>query len=179
MQSFVRAVAALSRACGLVAGALIVASILVIAQMVILRYGFQQATIWQTEFVIYSLIATTLIGSPYVMLRRGHVNMDIIVLSVGAKMRFRLAVVADLIGIAFCGLIFVLAIEFWHEAWAKDWHSDTLWRIPLWIPYAALPLGMGILTLQVIANFISVLRGWTPPFGLEPGKPADLEETPS
>jgi TRAP-type C4-dicarboxylate transport system permease small subunit len=176
MQAYVRFVAILSHACGLIAGALIVASILVITQMVVLRYGFQWATIWQTEFVIYALIATTLIGSPYVMLRRGHVNMDILVLSAGQGTRLRLAIIADLIGIAFCGLIFVLGTLFWHEAWAKDWHSDTLWRIPLWIPYAALPLGMGVLTLQVIANLVSVVCRWSPPFGLEPTMPADLRE---
>ncbi len=179
MQAFVRAVAAVSRACGYLAGVLIVASILVITQMVVLRYGFQRPTIWQTEFVIYSLVATTLIGAPYVMLRRGHVNMDILVLSAGPRARLRLAIIADLIGIAFCGLIFILAINFWHEAWAKDWHSDTVWRAPLWIPYAALPLGMGVLTLQIVANLISVLYGWIPPFGIQSALAGDGEDVPA
>lgn len=166
MRAFVQTVAFLSRLCGAIAAALIVASIAVITQMVVLRYGLQQPTIWQTEFVIYALIATTLIGSPYVMLRRGHVNMDIVILNAGPTARLQLAILADVIALAFCGLIFVLGAEFWYEAWAKGWRSDTLTRTPLWIPYAALPLGMGILTLQVIANLISVLCGWAPPFGL-------------
>lgn len=176
MRAFVSIVALLSRACGVLAGALIIASIAVITQMVVLRYGLKQPTIWQTEVVIYALIATTLIGSPYVMLHRGHVNMDILVLSAGPAARLSLAVVADLIAIAFCGLIFFLGVEFWHEAWIKDWRSDTLTRTPLWIPYAALPLGMGILTLQVIANLICVLRGWASPFGLAAGEGGEREE---
>jgi TRAP-type C4-dicarboxylate transport system permease small subunit len=176
VHAFVWTAALLSRACGAIAGALIVASIAVITQMVVLRYGLKQPTIWQTEVVIYALIATTLIGSPYVMLRRGHVNMDIVVLSAGPAARLSLAVVADLIAIAFCGLIFFLGVEFWYEAWAKGWRSDTLTRTPLWIPYAALPLGMGILTLQIIANLICVLQGWASPFGLAESEEGGREE---
>jgi TRAP-type C4-dicarboxylate transport system permease small subunit len=178
MRAFVRVVAALSCACGVLAGALIAISIAVITYMVVVRYGFQRPTIWQTEFVIYALIATTLLGSPYVMLRRGHVNMDIIVQSVGGRTRQQLAVLADLIGIAFCGLLFVLGIDFWHEAWVKNWHSDTIWRVPLWIPYAALPLGMGVLTLQVIANLLTLLLGWSRPFSGEEVAPERREVRP-
>lgn len=166
MQTFVRVTAALSRACGVIAAALIVLSIVVIAQMVTLRYGLGRPTIWQTELVIYALVATTLIGSPYVLLHRGHVNMDIVVLWAGPRLRFWLAVAADLISLAFCLIVFVYGAMFWHEAWSRDWHSDTLWRVPLWIPYASLPLGFGVLTLQLLAQFLCLLSGQSAPFGM-------------
>lgn len=166
MDALVRVVAALSRACGVVAGALITASVLVICQMVVLRYGFARPTIWQTEFVVYALIATTLIGSPYVMLHRGHVNMDIVVLGAGPRLRFRLAVAADLISLAFCLIVTVYGAAFWYEAWSRNWHSETLWRVPLWIPYLSLPVGMGLLTLQIATGFACLVTGRIRPFGL-------------
>ena len=35
-------------------------------------------TIWQTDFVTYSLVAATFIGSPFVLMTRGHVNVDVL-----------------------------------------------------------------------------------------------------
>lgn len=168
MDLFVRLVAQASRATGVIAAALIVVSVIVVCHMVAARYFFGHPTTWQTEFVVYSLIATTLIGSPYVLLHRGHVNMDIVVLYSGQRVRFWLAVVADAISLAFCALLFVYGLMFWHEAWAGDWHSDTVTRTPLWIPYLALPLGMGLLTLQLGADLLCLLTGRTQPFGLPP-----------
>lgn len=168
MDGFVRVIAFLSRTSGVIAAALIVVSVFVVCQMVVSRYFFGLATTWQTEFVIYALIATTLVGSPYVMLHRGHVNMDIVVLYSGQRTRFVMAVIADTISIVFCGLIFYYGLHFWHEAWANDWHSDTVTRVPLWIPYLSLPLGMGLVTLQLIADLGCLLTGRTRPFGLPP-----------
>ena len=50
----------------------------VVCQMVFVRYVLNQTTIWQTDFVTYSLVAATFIGSPYVLLTRGHVNVDVL-----------------------------------------------------------------------------------------------------
>ncbi len=119
METFARGVAMLSRTCGVVAGALIVVSVLVITDMVVLRYGFGEPTIWQTEFVIYALVATTLLGSPYVLLHRGHVNMDIVVLAAAPRLRFWMAVIADLLSLGFCLTLTLYGVAFWHEAWSS------------------------------------------------------------
>ena len=58
---------------------------LVVCQMVFVRYVLNQNTIWQTDFVTYSLIAATFIGSPYVLLTRGHVNVDVLPLYLGPR----------------------------------------------------------------------------------------------
>ena len=166
MDRFIRSVALLSQICGFIAATLILVSIGVVTHMVVMRYYFGQPTIWQTEFVIYALIASTLLGSPYVALHRGHVNMDIVPIYVGQRVRFWLALVASLGSLCFCMLLTWYGAHFWHEAWSKNWHSDTLWRVPLWIPYLPLPVGMGILSLQFVADILSLVTGRTLPFGL-------------
>ena len=45
--------------------------------------------------------------------------------------------------------------------------SDTMWRARLWIPYGAMPVGLGILTLQYVADLLNLLTGREPPFGIE------------
>ena len=51
--------------------------------MVFVRYVLNQNTIWQTDFVTFSLVAATFIGSPYLLLTRGHVNVDVLPLYLG------------------------------------------------------------------------------------------------
>ena len=37
---------------------------------------------------------------------------------------------------AFVLVMSVLGYNFWYEAWAENWHSNTVWRERLWIPYS-------------------------------------------
>jgi TRAP-type C4-dicarboxylate transport system permease small subunit len=173
MDRFIRAVAALSRACGVAAALLIAVSVLVIVHMVASRYLLRLPTIWQTEFVSYSIIAATLIGSPYVLLHRGHVNMDILPLYLERRARWWLALIAEAMSLGFVLLLFWYGIRLWHEAWANDWHSDTVWRVPLWIAYLSLPVGMGLLALQYVAEIIALVSGRALPFGLPPKRGAE------
>lgn len=166
MDRFIAAVAVLSRACGVFAGLLILASVFVVCHMVAMRYFLGRPTIWQTEFVIYAVIASTLVGAPYVLLTRGHVNMDILPLYAGPALRFALALAAGLLSLAFCLVLVWYGTAYWLEVWREGWHSDTIWRVPLWIPYAALPVGMGVLSLQYVADLAALLTGRAAPFGL-------------
>lgn len=46
--------------------------------MVVVRYVLGTSTIWQNEFVTFAVVAATLFGSPYVLLTKGHVNVDLL-----------------------------------------------------------------------------------------------------
>ncbi len=46
--------------------------------MIFVRAVLNRSTIWQTEAVIYLMIAATLIGLPYVQKLRGHVGVDLV-----------------------------------------------------------------------------------------------------
>src|SRR3546814_21180974 len=70
MQHFVTIVKMLSRISGVVSTLLILLSIIVVCQMIFQRQVLGQSTIWQTEFVIFSLIAATFVGAPYVQIGR-------------------------------------------------------------------------------------------------------------
>ena len=55
--------------------------------MVFIRYVLNENTIWQTDFVTFSLVAATFIGAPYLLLTRGHVNVDVLPLYLGPNAR--------------------------------------------------------------------------------------------
>ena len=163
---FITAVAGLSRACGVLAASLLLAAVAVICHLVFVRYVLAQSAIWQHEFVTFSLIGATFLGSPYVLLTRGHVNVDLVPFALPDRARFGLAVLAQLLALAFCVVLTWTGVEFWLKAWFGDWHAESVWRPPLWIPYAALPVGMGLLSLQVLAGLVALLTRREAPFGI-------------
>src|ERR671911_1137720 len=126
MDAFIRGVRLLSQLCGIVAAALTALAVIVVCHMVFIRYVLNDNTIWQTDFVTFSLVAATFIGGPYVLLTKGHVNVDVLPLYVGPRARWWLALFAITISFAFALIMTVLTFQFWHEAWSNNWRSDSM-----------------------------------------------------
>jgi len=167
MKLFIRAVTLISQICGIFAGTLIAAAVVIVCQMVFLRYVLNETTIWQTDFVTYSLIAATFIGAPFVLLTRGHVNVDVLPIYLAPRPRFWLALFAAGLALAFCLTLTVLTFLFFKEAWDNNWVSDTMWRARLWIPYGSMPIGLGVMSLQYVVDIIKLLNGDDLPFGID------------
>ncbi len=164
---FLRAVAAISTVAGWCSAAMIVAAVAITCQMIFVRFVLNGSTVWQTEAVIYLVIAATLVGLPYVQRLRGHVNVDLVPLSLKPRARFFLALITLSISILIVGIMLFYGFEYWHFAWDRGWRSDTVWGVRLWIPYLSLPVGFGLLLLQLVADLVAVITRVDRPFGLE------------
>ncbi|MGI9450581.1 MAG: TRAP transporter small permease [Geminicoccaceae bacterium] len=162
MPLLINAIRGLSTLGGIVAVCLLLLALFSVCHLVFVRYVLGASAIWQHEVVSFSLIGSTFIGAPYVLMTKGHVNVDLLDHYVGAHGQRALAILASLVTIGFCGLIAFLSYGWWWEAWAGDWHNETVWAPPLWIPYAAMPIGMTLMTLQAIADLLAA-RGVTGP----------------
>lgn len=175
MEAFIKAVKAVSRACGVIAAGLIALGVFVVSEMVFERSVLGTSTVWQTDFVTNCVVAATFIGSPYVLMTRGHVNVDVLPFHMGPRLRYWLALFTILLAMAFVVVMAVLAFELWHQAWAENWRSNTVWRERLWIPYAAMPAGLGLLFAQYVVELVCLVTGREPPFGIKSAVPADPE----
>src|SRR5450631_1178153 len=173
MDAYIRAVTFLSRVAGVIAALFIAAAVLVICDIVVERYIMNLTTIWQLDVVGYTVVAATFIGSAYVLMTKGHVNVEILPLYLPARARYWLALITMLVGFAFCVVLWFLCTKFWYEAWSEGWRSNTVWRARLWIPYLSMPIGLGLLVLQYIVDLINVATGRTLPFGLKPHETAE------
>lgn len=173
LDTYVAVVSALSRFAGVIAACLIGLAVLVVCDMVIERYLLNRTTVWQIDVVTYSIVAATFIGSPYVLMLRGHVNVDVLPLHLGPRARYWLDLVTSGVALCFCVVLFVLCSRFWYQAYAESWLSNTVWRARLWIPYLSMPIGLGVLVLQYVAGLLCVATGRSPPFGIRRGEQAD------
>jgi TRAP-type C4-dicarboxylate transport system permease small subunit len=178
MDAFIKIVKTVSLACGVFAAGLIVLGVFIVCEMVFERSVLGTNTIWQGDFVTNCLIAATFVGSPYVLMTRGHVNVDVLPLHLGPRYRYWLALFSILLGMTFVLLMAGLSFDFWHEAWAHNWRSNTVWRERLWIPYAAMPVGLVLLACQYVVELISVVTRREPPFGIKAGAPYHGEAGP-
>ena len=147
---FVRAVQNISSVAGWCSALMILAAVFITFQMIFIRFVLNGSTVWQTEYVVFLVIAATLIGLPFVQCQRGHVNVDLIPLALRGKARFALAFVTLTLSIGITGIMLFYGYEHWHFAWARGWTSDTVTAVPLWVPYLSF-----LAPLLVFAQFLS------------------------
>ncbi|ASJ70350.1 hypothetical protein IMCC3135_01155 [Granulosicoccus antarcticus IMCC3135] len=138
---------------------MILIAVLLTCQMIWVRKINNASTVWQTETVIYLMIAATLIGLPYVQRARGHVSVDLLPLLLPAKAAKALSMVTLVAAIGVMGIMFFYGLELWLVTWEKGWRSETVWGPRLWIPYLAMPVGFGLFILQLIADLVAVATG--------------------
>ena len=157
MIAFIRFIHSLSKLCGIISTTLIASAVLVTTQMVIVRYLFKMSTVWQTEYVIFSLAAATFIGAPYVLMKKGHVNVDLIPYYLNQKGKNILAIAAAILALIFLLVLFYSSVQLTNHAWVKNIKTPTIWSFPMWKVYIFLPIGMGIMILQYLADILSII----------------------
>jgi TRAP-type C4-dicarboxylate transport system permease small subunit len=167
LYKFIDVVSKLSTLSGWISAAMIVAAVFITCQMIFVRAVLNLSTIWQTEAVVYLMIAATLMGLSYVQLLRGHVNVDLIPIMLTNAWRKYLFIFTISCSSIIVFTMLIYGYEHWHIAYESSWKSDTVWGVRLWIPYLALPVGFLLLFLQLIADIVAVVVGKDKPFGLE------------
>lgn len=159
MAFFISSINALSRLFGVVAAILVGLAIIVVCQMVVMRYFLNASTVWQTEFVTYSIVAATFVGSPYVLFVKGHVNVDLLPHYLSGSAKKLMAIVASLLALVFCAVLAWQSYDLFMESFEGGWVTDTVWELPLWITYLPMVWGMGLLCLQYVAEILQTAFG--------------------
>ena len=158
MQHFVTWVNRVNQVVGVTAALMVVVAVGITCQMIFIRYVLNGSTAWQTETVIYLVLGATMLGMGYVQRLNGHVNVDLVAVMLPPGLRKGLLIVAALASIVVVSIMTFYGYEMAHIAWVKNWTSDTVNAVPLWIPYSVMPLGFGLFALQLVADLIETLE---------------------
>jgi len=170
---FISAVETLSRLCGVIAALLLIVAMTIMCQMIFMRYLFRSPTSWQTEVVVFSATAAIFIGAPYVLMKKGHVGVDVVELLLSSGKRRWLRLVSSLLGLLFCVLMAIASAIYVFEAWEGGWTTPTIAAIPLWIPATPMFVGFGLLCLQYVAE---IMKLWHPEEDAEEASPAPTQD---
>lgn len=154
MQIFIKIVNTVSRLFGYLSAMMILLAVLITCEMIFVRFVLGHSTVWQTETVIFLCIGATILGLPYVQILKGHVNVDLIPSLLPPKFRKMLLTLSSLMSIGIIAIMFFYGFEAWEIALSKNWKSNSVNEVPLWIPYLVMPVGFGLYLLQLISDML-------------------------
>ena len=101
-------------------------------------------------------LASTFIGSVYVLSEKAHVSMEWIYDFLSKKNIIRLKIFTSSISLLFFLILFYFGFLMFEEAFTKNYSTGTVWDPPLWIPYSSMMLGALLMILQYIAEIIKL-----------------------
>ena len=147
---------------------------------VVARYVFNSNILWALETTVYLFAWLVLLGVSYGVKKQIHIGVDVLVANVPPVVRKALTVIAVLCCLAFSLLILKGSWDYWYAFATKraflvtedvpmpdflQFLADSMNegerydKLPRFIPYFALPLGMGLLTLRYAVLTWEVIIG--------------------
>lgn len=136
-----------------VACAMILAVILVLNHMIVIRL-LGEPIVWHLELSIYLTIGAFFLGTPYAVLSRGDVAIDLLGAMLSVRKATSLRVAVLLVMLATAAYLVWSGLDRTLEAMDSNLRSTSLWGPPLWPVYAAMPLGLGMACLQMVAEIL-------------------------
>jgi TRAP-type C4-dicarboxylate transport system permease small subunit len=136
--------------------ALVIASV-VLTYSVLSRYFLHFSTDWQDELSVFLIVGAVFMSAASIQARRGHVAIEAIVglLPEGVNRIRQIAV--DVASFVFCAFFAWKSWVLLDEAWTENFHSESTWGPPLWIPYSLMAIGMTLLGVQLLLQIVIAL----------------------
>ncbi len=147
---------------------------------VVARYVFNDNILWALEVTVYLFAWLVLLGASYAVKKHIHIGVDVVVANAPPLARKVLTVIAVLCCLAFSLLLLKGSWDYWYPFATKraflvtedvpmpeflQFLSDSMnegeryEKLPRFIPYFALPLGMALLTLRYLVLTWEVITG--------------------
>ena len=136
--------------------ALVIASI-VLTYSVASRYFLHLSTDWQDELSVFLIVGAVFMSSASIQARRGHVAIEAIVGLLPVSVNHVRQIVVDGASFVFCAFFAWKSWLLLAEAWTENFHSESTWGPPLWIPYSLMTVGMTLLAAQILMQLLLAL----------------------
>jgi TRAP-type C4-dicarboxylate transport system permease small subunit len=152
-----RALAVVNEAIVLLSSIALVIASFVLTYSVASRYFLHFSTDWQDELSVFLIVGAVFMSAASIQARRGHVAIDAIVGLLPAGVNRIRQIAVDCASFAFCAFFAWKSWMLLAEAWTENFHSDSTWGPPLWIPYALMTVGMTLLGVQLLMQVLVAL----------------------
>ncbi len=147
---------------------------------VIARYTFNSNILWALELTVFLFAWLVLMGASYAVKKHIHIGVDVVINMVSPQARKFLAILAVIACLNFSVMLLIGSWDYWYpfvteRAWLEtedipmpesfmflaDWlnEGERYEKIPRFIPYMALPLGMALLTFRFLQLGWQILKG--------------------
>ncbi|MFM2590515.1 TRAP transporter small permease [Vibrio sp. TBV020] len=147
---------------------------------VIFRYVFNDNILWALELTVFMFAWMVLVGASYGVKKHFHIGVDVVINLAPEQLRKVYAIIAAACCLAFSILLLIGSWNYWYpfatdRAWYEtddipmpemfqflaDWlnEGERYEKLPRFIPYMALPIGMALLTFRFAQITLQILTG--------------------
>ncbi len=147
---------------------------------VIARYIFNSNILWALEITVFLFAWLVLMGASYAVKKHIHIGVDVVINMVSPSTRKILALLAVTASLAFSILLLIGSWNYWwpfvtERAWLETddipfpqflsflegWlnEGEKYEKIPRFIPYLALPIGMALFTYRFFQIAWKIIKG--------------------
>ena len=147
---------------------------------VVARYLFNSNILWALELTVFLFAWLVLMGASYAVKKNVHIGVDVVINMASPGVRKLLAILSVTACLAFSIMLLIGSWDYWYPFVTKrafletedipmpealmflaDWlnEGERYEKIPRFIPYLALPLGMALLTFRFLQLGWRILIG--------------------
>lgn len=147
---------------------------------VISRYVFNDNILWALEMTVFMFAWMVLVGASYGVKKHFHIGVDVVINIVSEEKRKLFALLSVLSCLTFSVLLLIGSWNYWYpfvteRAWYEtddipmpdmlqflaEWlnEGERYEKVPRFIPYMALPIGMALLTFRFAQAAYQILTG--------------------
>lgn len=151
-------VSTLSRVCGALAAAAIMAMALMTAYDVLMRYVFNSPTSWATELSGYLLIFTAMFGAVYTMHEGGHIALVLVYGRLSRPVQIVVSIVAALMMLTYLAILTWNGLDMALTAFRQGGGHIGDMNMPQWMTYQIIPIGGALFGLEALRQFYGNIR---------------------
>ncbi|ALR16113.1 TRAP transporter small permease [Vibrio natriegens] len=147
---------------------------------VVMRYLFNDNILWALEVTVFLFAWMVLVGASYGVKKHFHIGVDVVINLLPERFRKACALLAVSFCLTFSILLLIGSWNYWYpfateRAWYEtddipmpemlqfmaDWlnEGERYEKLPRFIPYMALPIGMALLTFRFAQAAYQILTG--------------------
>lgn len=131
----------------------------IIILQVFQRYVMQHSLDWPEELARYLFIYSVYVGSSYAAAGRRHLEVTIIRTVFGKKIGIISTVIAYIISVFFCGLMFIWGIKMIFFVIESGQVAPAL-QFPMWIAYLCIPVGFILMAFRTCLVIIKYIKNY-------------------
>ena len=149
-----------NRLLDVLAGASLLAMVLLTTWQVVARYILKDPSTWSEELVSYLFAFASLFGAAIVSGERNHMNIGVVAEKLSPKLQLILGVFGEAIAMLFSGAILIYGgIQI--STLAMGQMTSSL-HIPIGVFYVVMPVTGVLILLYSVLNIAGILRGELP-----------------
>jgi len=159
MEKFIKISDRISQGTGIIAGFIMILSIVMILMEIVLRTFFSKTLYITEEYTAYLMVGITFLGLAYTLKEKGHIRMSFLQTVLKGKARMYLEIYALIVGFIFFAILTYTTTNFFWDSVVSQTRSMQISSTYLAIPQFFMPLGSFLMTVQFLTEIMrSVLK---------------------